>query len=66
MKDDIRTKVSYDQRKMDSFTHASETWVVATESQRETQEMEGDKNKEAEQSSERDDNGHVVHVIGRM
>ena len=49
-----------DQRNKDSFTHVPETWVVATESQRETQEMEGGnkgkdqdalRNKEAEQSS---------------
>ena len=45
MKEDIRTKVSevVDERKKDSFTHVPETWAVATESQRETQEMEGDK-----------------------
>ena len=71
VKDDIRRKVSDDQRKMDSFTHVPETWAVATESERETQEMEGDskgkdqdgvRNKEAEQSSEREDDGHVGHV----
>ena len=75
VKDYIRIKVSDDQRKMYSFTHVLETWAVATEIQHETQEMEGGNkgkdqdgvhNKEAEQSSERDDNGHVVHVIGRM
>ena len=75
VKEDIRRKVSDDQRKMDSFTHVPETWAVATESQCETQEMEGDSkgkdqdgvhNKEAEQSSERDDDGHVGHVDPRM
>ena len=71
MKEDIRGKESNDQRKMDSFTPVPETWAIATENQRETQEMEGDRkgkdqdgvcNKEAEQSSERDDDGHVGHV----
>ena len=71
MKEDIRRKVSNDQRKKNSFTHIPETWAVATERQRETQEMEGDKegkdqddvhNKEAEQISEREDDNHVGHV----
>ena len=71
MKEDIKRKVSepVDQRKKDSFTHVSETWAVATESRRETQEMEGDSkdqdgvhNKEAEQSSKREDDSHVGHV----
>ena len=39
VKEDIRRKVSDDQRKLDSFTHVPETWAVATKSQRETQEM---------------------------
>ena len=56
---------------MNSFTHVPETWAVAIESQRETQEMEGDskgkdqdgvRNKMAEQSSEREDDGHVGSV----
>ena len=62
VQDDIWTKVleAIDQRQMDSFTHVPKTWVVATGSQRETQEMEhGNKgrtktvchNKEAEQST---------------
>ena len=60
-----------DQRKKDSFTHVPGTWAVATESQRETQEMEGDskgkeqdgvRNKEVEQSSEKEDDGHEGHV----
>ena len=71
VKDDIRTKVSDDQRKMDSCTHVQKTWEVATKSQRETQEMEdgnkgkdqdGVHNKEVEQILERDDDGHVGHV----
>ena len=70
-KEKLKADVKEDQRKKDSFTHVPETWAVATESQRETQEMEGDKkgkdqdgvqNKESEQSSERDDDGHVGHV----
>ena len=53
------------------MTHVPETWAVTTESQRETQEVEGGRkgkdqddvhNKEVEQSSERDDDGHVGHV----
>ena len=60
-----------DQRKKDSFTHVPGTWAVATESELETQEMEGDRkgkdqddvrNKEAEQSSERENDGHEGHV----
>ena len=55
----------------DSFTHVPEIWAVATETQRDTQEMEGGSkgkdqddvhNKEAEQSTERDDDGQMGHV----
>ena len=44
VKDDIKTKVlqPIDQRKMDSFAHVLETWAVAIQSQRETQEIEDD------------------------
>ena len=53
------------------LTMVPETWAIASENRHETQEMEGDKkgkdqdgvqNKESEQSSERDDDGHVGHV----
>ena len=70
VKEDIRRKESNAQRKRDSFTHVPETWAVATESQRETREKDGDSkgkdqdgvcNQEAEQISKSEDDGHVGH-----
>ena len=59
-KEKLKADVKEDQRKKVSFTHVQETWAVATESQCETQDRV--QNKEAEQSSEMDDDGHVGHV----